>query len=319
MQFSLIPDVPLSVTGVGAFALSNSDASTKDAEMEEREKTSQWARTTARTFVVRAVGSFLTATAMLSVLAFFAAVSDGDKSKMFLTALSVVINAVAAIHYSWISKIRGFEGSRWKLLSDSGKKFSPLAAWNNEDAVGTELMVDAIRHSDWAITMPFLVFKVYALINNSTDSPIFNSVEVAAAVSVLMVLLGAFARLGTDDMHKDHPWAIRSLGLVAYVCSLGCLVLLLIDLGVTGGKVTEGYLLRSFFYIWVGYPVVAVVGVLHRLYFSGGVTETLSLFKDAGFGLLDCYSKGGFAMWTAWTVFGQSLFAAPAATPFVAS
>jgi bacteriorhodopsin len=311
MQFSLIPDKPLTTTGVGALAMQGSGPDLQ---------TIHWARTTARTFVVRAVGSFLTATAMLSVLAFFAAVPGGDSSKIFLTALSVVINAVAAVHYSWLAKIRNFEGSRWKLLNDAGKTFSPLAAWDTKDAIGVELMIDAIRHSDWAITMPFLVFKLYALINNSTDSPIFESVEAAAAVSVVMILLGAFARLGTDDMSPEHLPTIRYLGFGAYAVSMLCLVLLLIDLGVTGGKVSEGYLLRSFFFIWIGYPVVAFVGVAYRLWFpKHGVTETLSLFKDAGFGLLDCYSKGVFALWTCWTVFGQSLFAAPAAVPFVAS
>lgn len=161
------------------------------------------------------------------------------------------------------------------------------------------------------VTMIFLVLKLYKIIDRPFDDydGVFHSVETAAGVAALMILLGAYARIGTDDMWNHIPlW--RSLsGFAAYVLSLVCLVLLLVDLTIASDGKVDGFFLRSFFYVWIGYPLVALVSILWRLVLSrsgtykGEYPEKLSILKDVSYGLLDVWSKGVFAMWTAYSVF----------------
>lgn len=172
--------------------------------------------------------------------------------------------------------------------------------------------------------MVFLTFKIYALINRpfADYDGVFESVEAAAATAAVMILLGAYARIGTDEMW-DTKYVITLIsGLVAYCASVACLVLLLVDLGTAADCIEEGYFFRSFFYVWIGYPIVGLVSVGWRLGYKvfypdydGGYPEFLSLFKDLAFGLLDVWSKGVFAMWTAYTAFGQTLLENKHATP----
>lgn len=288
-----------------------------------------WARATARAFFVRSITTFLSATGMLAFLAFLTTINGTDRSKMYITALSVIINAVAVMHYKWIGKIRSYSGPPW--LHDRYKgtdldeyMWLPFNKWNEKTAIGVEIMVEGLRHSDWLVTMIFLTFKIYALINRSFAdyNHIFESVEAAAATAAVMILLGAYARIGTDEFWEWKNVGLFISGLVAYIASLTCLVLLLVDMGRATDCITDGYFFRSFFYVWIGYPCVAAIGILWRLAtkcmypaYSGGYAEWLSLFKDLGFGLLDVWSKGVFAMWTAYTVFEVTLFDSAAATP----
>ena len=98
--------------------------------------------------------------------------------------------------------------------------------------------VEALRHSDWAVTMPLLVLKLYALINNPEHDLILQSVDASALCATIMVLLGAWVRLGLDEMapkdelasRQDLKWADVITGTVAYLVSFALLILLLIDL-----------------------------------------------------------------------------------------
>lgn len=311
-----------------------------------------WARATARAFFVRSITTFLSATGMLAFLAFLTTINGTDRSKMYITALSVIINSVAVMHYKWIGKIRGYNGPPWLHDKYKGQDLKenawlPFNKWNEKTAIGVEIMVEGLRHSDWLvcalrtqphgharllmtlarcaqITMIFLTFKIYALINRPfTDyNHIFASVEAAAATAAVMILLGAYARIGTDEFWEWKNVGLFVSGLVAYIASGTCLVLLLLDMGRATECVTDGYFFRSFFYVWIGYPCVAAIGIIWRLTtkcmypaYSGGYAEWLSLFKDLAFGLLDVWSKGVFAMWTAYTVFDVTLFDSAAATP----
>ena len=323
MKSATVPIVP---TGAGAMRPAPTETGALDLS------TFYWARATARSFFVRAILTFLYATGLLSFLAFLATINGTDHTKMYITALSVVINAVAAMHYRWISKIRAYHGPMWLTHhkskgDDASTAWLPYNAWDGKTAVGVELMVDAIRHSDWLITMIFLTFKIYRLINKpfANYDGIFESVEAAAATAAIMILLGAYARFGTDEMwDTKYPITLAS-GIIAYLLSMLCLVLLLFDMGRAADGIMEGYFQRSFFYVWIGYPLVGLVGVGYRLgmksctktEYHGAYPEELSLFKDLGFGLLDVWSKGVFAMWTAYSVFNEPLFQNAAAVPYV--
>ena len=97
--------------------------------------------------------------------------------------------------------------------------------------------------------MIFLVFKLYALVNYPMSSygGIFESVEAAAATAAIMILLGAFARVGCDEMWDTKNVWLFIAGIVAYLASVTCLVLLLTDMGMAAHGIADGYMLRSFF------------------------------------------------------------------------
>lgn len=310
--------VPIVPTGAGALAITNAtDATAKDARTIDKELY-YMARASARGFFIRVISSFLFATGLLSFLAFLSCIDSNDQPKMFITALSVVINTVAVMHYKLIGKLREGKGPLW--LGQIG--WFPYEGWNETRAIAIEIMVDALRYSDWLITMMLLVTKIYAIINRpfADYSGPFASVETAVAVAALMILIGAFARIGTDESWDFKRPVLACFGYAAYAVSLTCMVLLLWDLGNATQAIHDGYLFRSFFYVWIGYPGVALCSMLWRLWYArcskaypdqtyqGEFPEALSLFKDLSFGLLDVWSKGVFAMWTAYTVFGKTLF-----------
>lgn len=142
---------PIAPTGAGAIWPSQTD----DKMTMSDYSLFFWARATARSFFVRAISTFLYATGVLAFLAFLATINGTDTTKMYVTALSVVINAVAVMHYRWIGKIRSYMGPHW-LISDRFKGQSrgpwlPFNKWNPNTAVGVEIMVDGLRHSDWLV------------------------------------------------------------------------------------------------------------------------------------------------------------------------
>ena len=167
-----------------------------------------WSRNVARVFINRAATAFLYATAVLSFLAFLTTLSSDtadSRSKRYLCALSVVINMVAVAHYKIIVKIRSFDLGAG--AADNVKKFEvgPFAKWNPFLGIGIEMAVDAVRHSDWLITLIFLIHKLYALAGTDADGKprmgdIFVTVEGAVFCAVIMILLSVFVRVGTDEV-----------------------------------------------------------------------------------------------------------------------
>ena len=80
--------------------------------------------------------------------------------------------------------------------------------------------------------MPLLVLKLYALINNPEHDLLLGSVDANALCATLMILLGAYSRLGLDELY-DYKGMSRTgfmVGILAYLCSVALLVLLLVDL-----------------------------------------------------------------------------------------
>jgi len=129
--------LPSAQTGTHLF---RAPPTTNDEEGEKALNVFYWARATARSFFVRAISTFLYATGLLAFLAFLTTIGGSNKTQMYVSALSVVINAVATTHYRWIGKIRG---SMWAR--------SGTPKWDNQNPIVMELIVDAIRHSDWLV------------------------------------------------------------------------------------------------------------------------------------------------------------------------
>lgn len=239
-------------------------------------------------FFLRACFAFLVAGAVLSTFASLAAIGSGHA---YGSVLSVAICVVAAWHYHEILKLR-----------------------DRPPSVSVEMQVDALRHGDWVITMPLLVLKFYALIGvpfSAYDS-IFSSADVAAVASVLMIVLGAFVRLGLDELSGWKRMTRESLfvGLLAYALSCVCLVLLLVDISRAASKHGDRQILDSLLFVWLGYPLVAFFASMRR-YRDDQTTPydlNLSLTKDIAYSCLDVYAKGVFALYSTSTVFGVEFF-----------
>jgi len=124
-------------------------------------------------FVLRVAFAFLAAASLFALVATFTYIKAANTAATYVAGLSAIINAVAAWHYNEIVKVR------------LGKPISIESEW----------MIDVLRHSDWAVTMPLLVLKLYALINNPEHDLILGSVDASALCACIMILLGAYSRL----------------------------------------------------------------------------------------------------------------------------
>lgn len=309
---------------------------------------SAWFTAQGRIFVVRVTLSFLYATGVLAFLGFLSTlgtdtwtdaggvthVADmaADHKKRYVCALSVVVNLVAVAHYKIITKIRNFDfGGSHKGEVFAGLTWTAFSPHNDSVATGVEMAVDAVRHSDWAITLIFLIYKIYYLAGVEADGvtpktgDIFESPGAAAGCAVLMVVLSAIVRIGMDefwDINKNIGSGI--VALVFWVASVVLMILILVDID-TAVEANKGIinveLYKSFYLVWIGYPIVSLLSILTRVVLSftqagytGQTPQWLTMTKDLSYGFLDSWSKGVFALWTAYTAFHVHLLNAPAAT-----
>jgi len=163
------------------------------------------------------------------------------------------------------------------------------------------------RHSDWTVTMPLLVLKLYALINNPEQDLILNTVDASALCSVVMILLGAYARLGLDELREFRGMSNldQILGIASYTGSVVLLCLLMIDLVNSYSSVENTTVVFSFFLVWPLYALTALGAVLFR---QRKVDLTypanLALAKDLVYSGLDIFSKAVFAWHTCSAAFG---------------
>lgn len=184
------------------------------------------------------------------------------------------------------------------------------------------------------ITLIFLIHKIYYLTGVEADGTpktgeIFESPEAAAAVAVLMIVLSAFVRIGTDevwDYKKNTLSAVVSA--VLWMASLLCMILILVDINtavIENDGPRETTLFRSFYFLWIGYPIVSLFGWGVRLLmacgdsgtkekYAGETPEWVGLVKDILYCFLDSWTKGVFALWTAYSAFHVALLQAPLAT-----
>ncbi len=335
---------------IGAGALTNNfgigDAKTpyaddsSDGQRAVNAALVNWSVTVGRVFIVRVTLAFLYATGVLAFLGFLSTLgsdsaagdSDADRKRRYLCALSVVVNMVAVAHYKIITKIRGYEygaGSTANVFATNN--VSAFTPHNSKLAIGVEMAVDGVRHSDWAITLVFLIYKIYFLAGYEPDGvtpktgAIFEAPGTAAGCAVLMVILSAIVRIGTDEVWDFKKNIIQSIiSAVLWGASLLIMILIVVDID-TAVEHNKGIinveLYKSFYLIWIGYPIVSLFGWGVRLAmacmddgYAGNTPEWLSLIKDLAYGFLDSWSKGVFALWTAYSAFHIHLLSAPAAT-----
>ncbi len=239
-------------------------------------------------YPLRIALSFLASAAGLSFVAALTYVKEGMPKQTYISALSTIINVVAAYHYYEMIKVRTQE----KVTLDS------------------EWKMGALRHSDWAVTMPLLILKLYALINNPDQDLLLQSVDLSALLACVMVLLGAYVRLGLDEM---AGWATMSdyerlLGPICYLISWAILVLLLIDLCRTYSGVDNTAMVYAFFLVWPCYGITACLAAWAR---SGrnanSYPKNIGLIKDVVYSGLDVFSKAVFAWYTSSAAFGVSV------------
>lgn len=238
-----------------------------------------------RIFALRTTMAFMVSAALLSIAALLAYVEAPiNTAGAYTSGLSTIITLVAAYHYRAIIHTRMNSGM------------------SSRDE---EIAVDGLRHSDWFVTLPLLVLKLYKLINNREQDLILDNAEFSALVAMAMVLLGAIARLTLDwGLAIGEMRGVQRMLLIGcYAVSCALLVLLLIDLSNAQSGSDAPSLLWSFFLVWAFYPVVAI-GSLFVRSTGGSDTEWLSAFKDVSYAVLDLWSKAVFSWWTASAAFG---------------
>ena len=239
-------------------------------------------------FPLRIALSFLSSAAGLSLVAVLVYVKGSMAKQAYVAALSTIINLVAAYHYREMLKVRA----------------------NEKVTIDSEWKIEALRHSDWAVTMPLLVLKLYALINNPDEELILQSVDLSALLACVMVLLGAYVRLGLDEMADWDTMSAygRILGLICYLLSWAILVLLLIDLCETYSGVDNAAVVYAFFLVWPCYGLSACLSAWARsVGDADGYPKTIGLTKDVVYCGLDVFSKAVFAWYTSSAAFGVSV------------
>lgn len=240
-----------------------------------------------RLFLLRVTMALMVSAMLLSAGAFLTYTQNGAAGQggAYNAGLSTIITLVAAYHYRAI------------LMARVG-----AAGLSKRDE---ELEVDGLRHSDWLVTLPLLVLKLYSVILNPDRELLLDNPELSALMAMLMVLFGAVARLALDWglAFEDMGQMQRIFVFACYLVSVGILVVILIDIGSTQADSSSPGLIWSFFLVWIGYPIVAIGSFLMRST-NGADSEWLSFFKDIAYCVLDLWSKAVFAWWTASHAFG---------------
>ena len=238
------------------------------------------------------VAVFLQVSAMmLSLAALLTYVRHENVAGAYTAGLSAIITFVAAYHYHAILKVRTQPtiGKDGVVLSERDE----------------ELEVDGLRHSDWLVTLPLLVLKLYAVINNPTQDLFFNNAELSAFMAMLMVIFGAIARLALDWglPYSDMADCQRISVFLCYIVSIALLSVLLIDLSHATSGSAASSIVWSFYLVWIGYPIIAIGSFFARSRVDSN-SAWLSFWKDLAYVFLDTWSKAVFAWWTASRCFG---------------
>ena len=132
-----------------------------------------------------------------------------------------------------------------------------------------------------------------------------------------MVLLGAYTRLGTDELvpvRKDQRNSLadgfaRISGLVAFVLASVALFFVLYNLlgNLTSDTDPTNGWIFVFSLPWVGYGVIALIAIVVRQFWSdAGFAESLSVFKDISYGGLDILAKAVFGIYVGCYVLGKT-------------
>ena len=194
-----------------------------------------------------------------------------------------------------------------------------------------EIAIDGLRYSDWACTLVLMVLDLGHLrdwmldVERESAGTMPIAKEWVAVMQPIMVLFGSIYRFyfnelrgsvnkATGNPQKPDTTTILG-GSLCFCISTGLFVATVYALlgnalepskftanidGRAAGLKTDAWALRVFVWVWVGYPVVAI---MQRLLLIGvkpdEYTANVSLFKDLAYGVLDVTSKAGMAIYFA--------------------
>jgi len=220
-----------------------------------------------------------------------------DTQYRFDCVLSAAVCWVAAYHYSALTSLRSQSIGIVKLVPPGpGKDFgtpTPLRlAWQ-------EAAADAIRHSDWVVTLPLLLMELHALVGWHTK---WFSVTISIVFIELMVGLGAYTRLGVDELAPPRTagadMLVRASGLAAFIVAWVLMILVLLNLLLDSESTDKsGGYVWVFSLPWIGYGIVSLAAIIVRQFYKDGYPEWLAIFKDVAYAALDNWSKGAFAFY----------------------
>ena len=217
-------------------------------------------------------------------------------------ALSTAVSFVAFYHYGKLVQLRENKDATVALATpgkatDEALPLGLKLAW-------IDMQADAVRYSDWLVTLPLLVVEMHLLV----PSPKLFGIPQATALTCLMILLGAYTRFGTDELvpiRKDQRRSLldgfaRISGAIAFLGASVCLFFVLWNLlgDLKEDEPTGGWI-YAYTLPWAAYGVVSVVAMAVRQFYPEGYPESLSVFKDSSFGALDIWSKSSFGIWVA--------------------
>lgn len=231
-----------------------------------------------------------------------------DATTRLSCALACATCVVATWHYSKLLAIREQNGTRIKL-SKPGEV--PMGQAPELKLGWQELSADAVRYSDWSVTLVPLIVDLHLL--NGEHTSLF-SVAWSALLCVLMVALGAFTRLGTDELvppseasgAQAGDFCVRVVGVLSFLLSAACLVLVLLNLLSGLDPDPSNGWVYAFSLPWIGYAAVSGVAIVWRQMQPDGYPEALSVVKDVAFGALDVWSKAAFALYIGMKALGHA-------------
>lgn len=220
------------------------------------------------------------------ILAFISAISSSRENMLTASAFSSTVNAIASIHYARIWKIRSSE---------------TLAVTPDESIQLNEYNVDLLRHSDWFITLPFMIYELHVLAETNVGyETLLFSKEISAFLNYIIIICGGIWRFTFNEL-RGSSTSFRFIFGICFICTaISFFILTLLNLLY---HLNEDMLHFTGIYtltlIWTGYPLVAL---LQRLFVNASYLRKypyfISVFKDISYGLLDLTSKGGLAIYS---------------------
>lgn len=154
-----------------------------------------------------------------------------------------------------------------------------------------ELKCDAIRYSDWIITLPALVIELHLTTRPTNTKEAIHDSGYNIIWVLCMILCGGITRFGFDEL-KGNSLPFKIVGGVIFC--LGCVFLGIImeDLDI-GNHMAE---IGLFVIPWSFYGAMAIVCIAWRNVDQSEYPELLSIIKDLVYGLLDIHCKALFAI-----------------------
>ena len=229
---------------------------------------------------------------LAACFAFATALVSADASDQASCALATATCGVAFYHYKKLLELREQINVRVAL-----EKPGSSAPTNGAKLAWQEMGADAVRYSDWAVTLPPLLIDLHLLVGSHAH---LFSVAIGCLLCTVMVGLGAYTRLGTDELAprpgtRERFDFVNVTGILSFALSSLCLGLVLgnLLLGLETDP-SEGWV-YVFSLPWILYGVVSMISMIWRNVSVEAHPEGLAVFKDVAFGALDVHSKALFA------------------------